>query len=283
MLARSAPEKATEYFMQIKDQISELDELLQLAIIEHLRKVATEYTPQRALFVKTIVGLLDAASPSVKFEAATTVTLLTAHPRALSSAGLCFLNLAKNESDNNVKLITLDRFEMLRSKLPDTFHVLIMDLLKVLGSSPDLDVLAKVLTISQKMIVKRNVQEVVGYLTKELARSGQQDSERTKYRELLISAIHACAIRFPEVAPAVVGTLMGYFNEGATSTAVDVVTFIKEIAERIPDLRSVIVESLLQAFDEIKPSRAIRGALWVMGEYSSTPESKTCSPPLLTF
>ncbi|KAJ9053744.1 coatomer subunit beta [Entomophthora muscae] len=273
MLARSAPEKATEYFMQIKDQISELDELLQLAIIEHLRKVATEYTPQRALFVKTIIGLLDATSPSVKFEAATTVALLTTHPRALSSAGLCFLNLAKNEADNNVKLITLDRFETLRGKLPDTFHVLIMDLLKVLGSSPDLDVLAKVLSIAQKMIVKRNVQEVVGFLTKELARSGQQDTERTKYRELLISAIHSCAIRFPEVAPAVVATLMGYFNESATSTAVDVVTFIKEIAELIPELRSVIVESLLQAFDDIKPSRAIRGALWVMGEYSSTPET----------
>ncbi|KAI0239989.1 coatomer subunit beta [Massospora cicadina] len=273
MLARSAPEKATEYFMQVKDQLFDLDELLQLAIIEHLRKVAAEYTPQRTLFVKTVAGLLEAASPSVKFEAAATAAALTTHPRVLTSAGLCFLELAKAEADNNVKLIALDRFASLRAKLPDAFYSAVMDLLKVLKSSPDLDVLAKVLSIAEKMIVKRNVQEVVSYLQKELARASLQDANSSAYTEKLIATIHACATRFPEVAPAVVATLMSYFNEGSTSTACDVVTFVKEIAERIPDLRDAIVGSLLLAFDDIKPSRAIRGALWVIGEYSSTPET----------
>jgi vesicle coat complex subunit len=50
-----------------------------------------------------------------------------------SAAATTFINLVVKESDNNVKLIVLDRLDALRSKHGHVFDNLIMDVLQVLS------------------------------------------------------------------------------------------------------------------------------------------------------
>jgi coatomer subunit beta len=89
----------------------------------------------------------------VKYEAATTLTLLTQNPAAVKgsfsqsqpaliipliafvAAASTFVNLVVKESDNNVKLIVLDRLEALRAKHGHALDGLIMDILQVLSRS----------------------------------------------------------------------------------------------------------------------------------------------------
>jgi vesicle coat complex subunit len=52
-----------------------------------------------------------------------------------SAAASCFMNLVIKESDNNVKLIVLDRLDTLRSKHGHILDGLIMDVLQVLSRS----------------------------------------------------------------------------------------------------------------------------------------------------
>ena len=60
---------------------------------------------------------------------------------------------------------------------------------------------------------------------------GGRDPDAATYRGLLISAIHGCAVRFPEVAPSVVQLLMDFLNgDGALS----VIEFVREIVETYP-------------------------------------------------
>ena len=54
---------------------------------------------------------------------------LTVHVAAAS----CFVNLVIKESDNNVKLIVLDRLDTLRAKHGHVLDGLIMDVLQVLS------------------------------------------------------------------------------------------------------------------------------------------------------
>lgn len=54
----------------------------------------------------------------------------------------------------------------------------------------------------------------------------------------------------------------------AAASAVDVIAFVREVVEKFPDLRAAIIEKLLDAFCELRSSRVIRGALWILGEYS---------------
>jgi len=50
-----------------------------------------------------------------------------------AAAATTFINLVVKESDNNVKLIVLDRLDALRSKHGHVFDNLIMDVLQVLS------------------------------------------------------------------------------------------------------------------------------------------------------
>ncbi|CAE6423084.1 unnamed protein product, partial [Rhizoctonia solani] len=202
--------------------------------------------------------------------AATTLTSLTQNPAAVKATAQCFIDLVARESDNNVKLIVLDRLEVLHSKHQHVLDPLVMDLLRVL-QSPDMDVRRKCLGIALGMVTSRNVEEVVGLLKKALARTTEAEAEKipgtTEYRQLLIQSIHVCAIKFSEVAASVVHALMEFLGDTNNPAAVDVVAFVREVVEKFPNLRGTITSRLLETFAEIKSGKVFRGGLWIVGEY----------------
>lgn len=53
--------------------------------------------------------------------------------RILAAAASCFIELVVKESDNNVKLIVLDRLDTLRQKHDHVLDTLVMDILRVLS------------------------------------------------------------------------------------------------------------------------------------------------------
>jgi coatomer subunit beta len=52
------------------------------------------------------------------------------------ASAACLIELVVKESDNNVKLIVLDRLDVLRAKHEHVLDALIMDILRVLSRSP---------------------------------------------------------------------------------------------------------------------------------------------------
>lgn len=95
------------------------------------------------------------------------------------AAASCYIELAVKESDNNVKLIVLDRLEALRQKHEHVLDSLVMDILRIL-SSPDLEVRRKAINISLAMVTSRNVEEVVLFLKKQLQRTMTEEYEKVK-------------------------------------------------------------------------------------------------------
>ena len=141
-------------------------------------------------------------------------------------------------------------------------------------------------------------------LARSLATAASQSAD---YRRLLVQAVHQCAIRFQEVAAAVVHTLMDFLGDSHYESAVDVITFVRyagaapaaraqpareaceltrdavlagraaargralssEVVEKFPDLRAEILAKLLATFGDLKLAKILRGALWVLGEFST--------------
>ena len=60
---------------------------------------------------------------------------------------------------------------------------------------------------------------------------------------------------------------MEFISEFSNTSAVDVITFIKEVVEKFPDLRPAIIEKILSTLSDIKAKKIFRGALWILGEY----------------
>ncbi|ORZ25241.1 adaptin N terminal region-domain-containing protein [Absidia repens] len=258
---------AVDFLMQSFSLVPSYDELLQLSVIELIRKDSKTNLANKGAYIRCVSELLEAASHSVKYEAANILMFLTSNPAAVKAAASCYIELVVKESDNNVKLIVLDRLRDLHMKHEHVLDNLVMDLLQVL-SSPDIDVRRKSLNIAMDMVSSRNVQEVVLVLKKELIKTHDQEYEKnTEYRQLLIQSIHACAIQFSEVAANVVHVLMEFLGDVNNPSAVDVVAFVRQVVEKFPDLRASILEKLMETFADMKSSKVFRGALWILGEY----------------
>lgn len=93
--------------------------------------------------------------------------------------------------------------------------------------------------------------------------------QNNEYRQLLIQSIHHCAIKFSEIAASVVDLLMDFIADFNNNSAVDVISFVKEVVEKFPSLRPSIIERLVSTLSEVRAGKVYRGVLWVVGEYST--------------
>lgn len=121
-------------------------------------------------YIRSIFSLLNSSSNAVKYEAATTLTVLTQAAAAVKAAASAFIELIVKESDNNVKLIVLDRVDTLRAKHEHVLNDLVMDIVRVLDT-PDMDVRKKALGIALEMVTGRNVEDLVLFFKKELTKT----------------------------------------------------------------------------------------------------------------
>ncbi len=218
--------------------------------------------------MRLIFDLLEANTSTVVYEAASSLTILTSNPVAVKAAAAKFIELSIKEADNNVKLIVLDRVDQLRQRNEGVLDDLIMEILRVL-SSPDIDVRRKALGIALEMVSSKNVEEVILLLKKELSKTVDQEYEKNaEYRQLLIQSIHQCAIKFSEVAASVVDLLMDFIADFSNTSAVDVISFVKEVVEKFPKLRPSIVARLVDTLSEVRAGKVYRGIVWIVGEYS---------------
>ena len=223
-------------------------------------------------YLRLIFDLLEATTTTVIYEAASSLTSLTSNPVAVKAAATKFIELAIKEADNNVKLIVLDRVDQLRKRNEGVLDDLTMEILRVL-SSPDIDVRRKALHLALDMVSSKNVDDVVMLLKKELQKTVDEQYEKnTEYRQLVIHSIHQCAIKFSQVAASVVELLMDFIADFNATSAVDVITFVKEVVEKFPELRPTIVKRLVTTLSEVRAGKVYRGALWVVGEYSMEPD-----------
>lgn len=267
-LSSISHDKALAYLSSVFDGIPNADELLQLVELEFIRKDAVQNSQNKARYLRLIFDLLEAGAATVVYEAASSLTALTNNPVAVKAAAAKFIELSIKEADNNVKLIVLDRVDQLRLKNEGVLDDLTMEILRVL-SSPDIDVRRKALELALNMVSSKNVADVVLLLKKELAKTVDQEYEKNnEYRQLLIHAIHQCAIKFSEVAASVVDLLMDFIADFNSTSAVDVISFVKEVVEKFPKLRQTIVERLVSTLSEVRAGKVYRGALWIVGEYS---------------
>uniref|UniRef100_A0A8D2L6K7 Coatomer subunit beta n=1 Tax=Varanus komodoensis TaxID=61221 RepID=A0A8D2L6K7_VARKO len=271
-LIPDAPELIHDFLVNEKDASCKRNAFMMLI---HADQVCHANPSERARFIRCIYNLLQSSSPAVKYEAAGTLVTLSSAPTAIKAAAQCYIDLIIKESDNNVKLIVLDRLIELKDH-PSHERVLqdlVMDILRVL-STPDLEVRKKTLQLALDLVSSRNVEELVIVLKKEVIKTNNvtEHEDTDKYRQLLVRTLHSCSVRFPDMAANVIPVLMEFLSDYNEAAAADVLEFVREAIQRFDNLRLLIVEKMLEVFHAIKSVKIYRGALWILGEYCSTKE-----------
>ena len=67
---------------------------------------------EKGKYIKIILALLQSVSTAVVYECAVTLVSLSQAPTAIRAAANCYCQLLVSHSDNNVKLIVLDRLQV---------------------------------------------------------------------------------------------------------------------------------------------------------------------------
>ena len=179
MLLHVDQTKALDYLSGCIDQVTNFSEILQLIIVELIYKVSVAPASsnrvqvcyanrsERARFIRCVYNLLQSSSNAVRYEAAGTLLTLSAAPTAIRAAVTAYIDLIVKESDNNVKLIVLDRLITLRSTAAGerVLQDAVMDILRVLAA-PDIEVRRKTLALALELVSSRNVDEMVMFLRK---------------------------------------------------------------------------------------------------------------------
>ncbi|XP_061355948.1 coatomer subunit beta-1-like [Gastrolobium bilobum] len=267
MLFSCAQDRAINYLFTNIDRINDWGEQLQMVVLELIRKVCRTNKGEKGKYIKIIISLLNAPSTAVIYECASTLVSLSSAPTAIRAAASTYSQLLLSQSDNNVKLIVLDRLNELKSSNREIMVEMVMDVLRAL-STPNLDIRKKTIDIALELITPRNIDEVVMMLKKEVVKTQSGEHEKNgEYRQMLVQAIHTCAIKFPEVASTVVHLLMDFLGDSNVASAMDVVVFVREIIETNPRLRISIITRLLDTFYQIRAARVCSCALWIIGEY----------------
>ncbi|KAH8924967.1 ARM repeat-containing protein, partial [Atractiella rhizophila] len=135
-LSTISPPTALQWLKSNLDSVAGMDEVLQLSIVEVIRKEGPRVSAaDKAKYIRLALELLSSNSRGVKYEAATTLTGLTGNPSAVQAAANCYISLITKESDNNVKLIVLERLDALRERFEGegVLEALVVDLLAVLS------------------------------------------------------------------------------------------------------------------------------------------------------
>lgn len=275
MLIHADQDRALTYLSSCMDQVHTFGDILQLVIVELIYKVCHANPSERSRFIRCIYNLLNSQSPAVRYEAAGTLVTLSSAPTAVKAAASCYIELIVKESDNNVKLIVLDRLIALKD-IPaheKVLQELVMDILRVL-SAPDLEVRKKTLNLALDLVTSRNIEEMVLVLKKEVVKTNNsmEHEDSGKYRQLLVRTLHQCSVKFQDVAGTIIPVLIEFLSDQNEMAAQDVLVFVREAIHRFEPLRPVIIAKLLDTFPSIKALKIHRAALWILGEYCTTRE-----------
>lgn len=270
MLYTHAQDRAVNYLMANLEAVAGWGDILQTVVLDLIRKVCRSDPTQKGKYIKVILMLLSTNNASVVYECANTLVALSNAPTAIKAAANCYCQLLVNQSDNNVKLIVLDRLMELKKDHKELLQSMIMDVLRAI-TSPNVDIKRKTLEFVLDLITPRNIDSVTNMLKSEVVKSQSDNSqENGEYRQMLVQAIHKCALKFPEVSGSVIYLLMDFLSDGNSASAADVAYFVREIAYTNKHLRAGIIEHLLDLFSTIRSGRVCATALWIIGEFSTT-------------
>jgi len=274
MLSHENEELAVRFLATHLEGVGKFGDGFALLVLDLTRRSCRRDPQQKSRFVRVLFQMLGSESAAVSYEAAWTLISLSNAPTAVRAAAVTYTALLTSQNDNNVMLIVLERLEQLQKKHAKILQELLQDILRAL-SSPNPDICKKVLDVAMTLVTAKNVAGVVTTLKREVAKTTQLTSDASEdksklYRNMLIMAIHGCAVRFPDVAESVVHTLMDFL---ASDGGMQVVVFVRAIVERYPDLRPAILVKLVAAVDEVSDPHVAGICLWILGEYCETAET----------
>ena len=201
---------------------------------------------------------------------------LSSSPTALKSAAAALVTLLVDHSDNNVRLVTLDRLIALKQKHPLVLQGMVLDLCRVL-QAPSPDIRTRSLTLITELVTSSNVDNVLSSLKKELASRGSDtlpaDSE---FKASIVASLVALTSNFPDTASTICNALLDLVTDSG-AVAVDAMQGVRELIAVFPDIRLAATQRLRDVIGSVRQGKVLRIVVACLAEFSFGAEALKAS------
>ncbi|CUG86806.1 coatamer beta subunit, putative [Bodo saltans] len=280
MLFQCSQERATRFLASFRESndMSQAGDVFQLSIVEFVKHMIQVNPFEKAKYVPILFAVLQSKSPAVLYQCASTLLTLSSSPTAIRHAANTFIHLLTTHSDNNVRLIVLERLNEMKGLFNDILQESLMDILRGLATG-NVDIRREIIQLALDLVNHKNIDSFVQFMKKELVRSQSEDemgdaAAQQEYRQLIVKGIHKTVMKHTSVAASVVPVLMDYICEPGASSY-DVIIFIREVMQSQSELRADLLSRMSNSFQMISSPKVMRAVLWLFGVHCKSAEHIT--------
>ncbi|KAL4477504.1 hypothetical protein ABPG74_002654 [Tetrahymena malaccensis] len=265
-------EKAMAYLYQIiqDDRVDEMGDIMQLSVLELFRKTCKYDPSQKSKLMKCILFFQKSRSPSVQFECANTLIQISNTPTTLKLATNIYVQLLLNNSENNVKMVVLDKIQYILNIEPKYLEEQVIEITKVLNN-PSNQIRKNAIDIISSLTNSRNVSYIFPKVVKEVKKTISEENGK-EFTKILLDFVEYCVFNFESVLDDVMNLINEVFltNNGLKQKTQDQVKrILTGIVTTYPQSRERLMSKLLERFRDISSPYIYNGVLWILGEYSS--------------
>ena len=277
MLFQTAQERAVRVLAALREQhsdVTELGEQFLLAVVESAKQLIAQNPYDKPKYIPFIFGALQSKSPSVLYQCASTLLALSSSPTATKDAVATLTHILTTHSDNNARLIVLEKLVSMQKTSLTVLQDALMDILRGLNTSSS-ELRGRIIELAVDIVNRKMIDSFVTAMKKELIRSqteeiGDEEAQQ-QYRQQIVKAIHQAVVKHLDAAGSVVPIMLDYVCEAGAS-AYDVILFIREVMAACPHLHADILNKLASMFHMISSAKVMRTVLWLFGVHSRNTE-----------
>ncbi|CAD8103287.1 unnamed protein product [Paramecium primaurelia] len=272
LLFHANQQKALDYLsINYSDDSNQFGDILQLSILELFRKVCKKDPQQKPKLLKSIYQFSKSKSASVQYECANTLFAVSPSLASLKIAVQIYMSLINTQTDNNIKLVILDRLEAVNQLNPRVLEDRTQDLSQLLNQQ-SIDIRRKVLRLFQ--LKHENVVLLAQSLQKEFQKC-QNLNDQSEYKVLMLQLINPMIHKFPQVHEVVAQTFIDSIicNNKMDDQCAQLAgqTLVKLVQLSDQPIQHKIVTALSNRFLDIHHMELYKATFTILGDYSVNP------------
>lgn len=134
MIAHFAPDHASQFLTHYfaSHGIDEAGGGFLMSAVDFCQTRIEADATNKAQYVPILFSILQSKNFAVRFQCTNTLLSLSSSPTAIRQALLTFIQLLKSHSDNSVRLIVIDRLELMRHQYLSSMQGAMKDVLSAL-------------------------------------------------------------------------------------------------------------------------------------------------------
>jgi len=268
-----------DYAAEFLDEVVEgsllkLSQPMQITATSLIKALCSD--KRKAAYLPPLLELLESPSPAVKMEAALTLLNLTESATASQAAFSTLCGLLQTIPNSSLQLSIADQIEKLIPTHMSVASFIVGELLVALKAKV---VREKILGLIPRLTSSTNVMDVVSSLihhlqgATSLRNNENEKQDALEFTKLLLQSLRTISSSFPQILKVVYDGVKVLVTDTDFNVSYESMMIIRETANSNEQYREIVIGHIENLLDQIKSSRVMRSAIFLISIMTSKKES----------